>query len=121
MQSFSKITLTLLLAVTWLIGSALTEPHAETDEKGIRDAAQKYQDAYNGQDATKFAALWASDATYLNPVTGESAEGREAIEKLFKEKFTQGKKRHLEVNIKDIEFPSENEAIENGGHESGGC
>lgn len=113
MQKCSKIVLTLLSAA-WLAGCGQAQQNKETDEKGIRNATQAYQEAYNQQDTAKLTTLWASDATYINPVTGESAIGREAIEKLFKEKFAQGKKRHLEIAIKSIEFPDTDEAIENG-------
>lgn len=113
MQTFFKIILT-VLAATGLAGCSQTQQNEKADEKAIRNVVQSYQDAYNQQDATKLAAQWTSDATYINPVTGESAEGREEIEKLFKEKFAQGKKRHLEITIKSIEFPNADEAIENG-------
>lgn len=113
MQTFSKIVLT-LLTVGWLAGCGQAKQNEEADGKAIRNVVQSYQEAYNQQNATKLAAQWASDATYINPVTGESAEGKEAIEKLFKEKFAQGKKRYLEIAIKSIEFPHPDEAIENG-------
>jgi uncharacterized protein (TIGR02246 family) len=113
MQTFFKIILTLLTAV-WLAGCSQVQQNEKAEEKAIRNVVQSFQDAYNQQDAAKLAAQWASDATYINPVTGESAEGREAIKKLFKEKFAQNKKRHLEITIKSIEFPNANEAIENG-------
>lgn len=86
----------------------------ERDENVIRNVAKSYQEAYNQQDASKLAAQWTSDAIYINSVTGESAEGGGAIEKLFKDKFAEDKKRHLEITIKNIEFPNVNEAIENG-------
>lgn len=113
MQTFSKIVL-ILLTAGWLVGFSQPQQNEEADEKAIRNIIQSHQEAYNQQDAAKLTAQWASDATYINPVTGESAEGREAIEKLFKEKFAQGKKRHLEITIKSIEFPNADEAIEKG-------
>lgn len=103
-----------LLAAACLSGCSQTQQNEKADEKAIRDSTQAYQEAYNKQDAGKLSTLWASDAVYFNPVTGESAEGREAIEKLFKEKFAQSKKRNLVVTVKNIEFPSADEAIENG-------
>lgn len=113
MQTFSKIILT-LLATASLAGCGQAQRNEEADEKAIRNVVQSYQEAYNQQDAAKLAAQWAPDATYINPVTREFAEGREAIEKLFKEKFAQGKKRRLETTIKSIRFPNPDEAIENG-------
>lgn len=97
----------ILLAASWLSGS-------EADEKAIRNIVQSYQDAYNQEDAAKLTAAWASDAIYINPVTGDLAEGKEAIEKLFREKFSENKTRHLEIEIKSIEFPNADEAIEKG-------
>lgn len=113
MQRCFKIFLT-LLAAAWVVGCSQAKQNEEADDKAIRNVVRSYQEAYNQQDAVKLTAQWASDATYINPVTGEFAEGKEAIEKLFKDKFSEGKKRHLEIAIKTIEFPSADEAIENG-------
>lgn len=113
MQIFSKTILT-LVAAAWLAGCNQTKQNEKADEKAIRNVVQEYQEAYNQQDVAKLFSQWASDATYNNPVTGESAEGKEAIVKLFKEKFAQGKKRRLDIAIKSIDFPDENEAIESG-------
>lgn len=113
MQTGFKIVLT-LLAAAWLAGCKQAPQNEEADKKAIRKVVQSYQEAYNQQDAAKLVAEWSSDASYFNPVTGEFADGREAIEKLFKEKFTLGKKRHLEIAIKSIEFPNADEAIEKG-------
>jgi uncharacterized protein (TIGR02246 family) len=113
MQKCSKIVLTLLAAVSF-VGCVQAQQNEKTDEQAIRNVVQEYQEAYNRQDATKLSELWSSDATYINPVTGETAEGRKAIEKLFQEKFAQGQQKHLEIVIKSIEFPNSDEAIENG-------
>ncbi len=113
MQKFSKIALA-ILATACLVAFSPATKGKNTDETAIRNLTQSYQEAYNQQDAEKIASLWASDATYNNPVTGDFAEGREAIQKLFKGKFAQNSKRRMEVAIKGIEFPSANEAIENG-------
>ncbi len=75
MQTCSKIVLT-LLAAAWLVGCGQAKQNEETDEKAIRNVVHSYQEAYNQQDATKLTAQWASEATYFNPVTGESAEGK---------------------------------------------
>lgn len=113
MQTYSKIVL-ILLSAAWLSGCSQAPQNKEADEKEIRNIVQSYQESYNKQNAAKLTAQWAPDATYTNPVTGESAEGREAIEKLFMEKFAESKNRHLEITIKNIEFPNADEAIENG-------
>lgn len=113
MKTLPKIFMTLLAAAT-LAGCNQSKQDEKADEKAIRNIVQSNQDAYNQQDAAKLSAQFASDATYTNPQTGDSAEGKEAIEKLFREKFAEGKKRHLEFAITSIEFPNPDEAIENG-------
>lgn len=113
MQTTFKICLT-LFALVVAFGCNEVNRHEEADEKAIRNIVHSYEEAYNQENAEKLAADFASDATYNNPLTGESAEGKEAIEKLFKEKFADSRKRHLEIVIKDIQFPSSDEAIEKG-------
>lgn len=113
MQKCVKIILTLLTAAA-LTGCNQAQQSKEAEEQAIRSTVQAYQEAYNEQDAQKLSALWAPNATYINPLTGESAQGREAIEKLFSDKFAQGKKIHVEITTKKIRFPQPNEAIENG-------
>lgn len=112
MQIYSKIIL-IVLASAWITGCNQVQQN-EKDEEAIRNTAHAYQEAYNQKDSAKLSALFAHDASYINPVTGESAEGRESIEKLFKEKFAKDQKQNLEVQIKSIEFPNKDEAIENG-------
>lgn len=113
MQSFLKIILP-FLAAGLFVGFNQTNQNEETDEAIIHSIVQSYQEAYNQQNASKMTAQWAVDASYINPVTRESAEGKEAIERLFKEKFAQGTKKHLEITIKSLEFPTPTEAIEHG-------
>lgn len=113
MQTFSKIVLVLLAAIG-LVGCNQAKQNEDADKKAIQNIVQGYQEGYNQQNAAKLTAEWSSDATYSNPVTGDTAEGKEAIQKLFEKKFAEGKKRHIKVTVKSIEFPSPNEAIENG-------
>lgn len=113
MQKFFKVVLN-LLAVVWLAGCSQAQQDENTDEAAIRNLTEAYQEAYNEQDVAKLAALWAPNAVYNNPVTGDFAEGRDAIGKLFKEKFAQNVKKHIEVAIRRIEFPNKDQAIEDG-------
>lgn len=113
MYSFFKVFLTLLMAFE-VAGFTQGQSSEEADKAEIRNIVSSYQEAYNQQDAAKLTADWTSDAVYINPVTGDSAEGKEAIEKLFREKFAQGGKRHLEITVKSIDFPNADEAIEKG-------
>ncbi len=83
------------------------------DEKAIKSRMEEFQAAFNHQDAKKLSSLWSSNAIYSNPATGEVAEGREAIAKLFKEKFEYGKEKQIEFVHKNVKF-SPDEAIEQG-------
>lgn len=105
-----------LLTSFWLAscGQPQQSKIEKADENEIRKVTQAYQEAYNQQDAEKLAALWASDAIYINPVTGESAEGREAIEKLFKDKFAKNVDKRVQITVKEIEFQNPSEAVERG-------
>lgn len=111
MRRPSRILLSLLSALTLSACSPQDSP-AKINEKAIRSVIQQYQEAYNQEDATKLAALWASDSTYINPVTGETVEGRESIQKMFKQRFDDGKKRHVDIAVKSLDFPSDVEAVD---------
>lgn len=111
-KCFFKIVLIVLGAC--VAGCSQMQSNENTDEKGIREAVKAYQEAYNNQDAEKLSRLWVSDASYFNPLTGKSAEGRDEIEQLFKNMFAQENKKHLEITITNITFPNANEAIQNG-------
>lgn len=108
MHKYFKIIL-VLAASAWIAGCSQAN-----DKKAIEDTIQNYQNAYNNQDAEKLTTLWASDATYRNPITGESAEGREAIGKLYKERFAKDHKVQLEIISKKIELHGSDEATETG-------
>jgi uncharacterized protein (TIGR02246 family) len=58
--------------------------------------------------------MWSPEAVYLDPVSGETAIGREAIEKMFGETFKDLKDAKLEITIGSIQFVSPNVAIETG-------
>jgi uncharacterized protein (TIGR02246 family) len=84
------------------------------DDAAIRKNAEAYVDAYNKHDAKALAELWAPDAVYMDPSTGEAAVGREEIEKMFAETLGESKDSKLDVEVNSIEFVSPNVAIENG-------
>jgi uncharacterized protein (TIGR02246 family) len=96
---------------------ALTAPcvggQAE-EEEAIRKSDNAYVDAYNRHDAKRLASLWSPGAVYVDPSTGDSAVGRDAIEKMFAQTLADVGDAKLEVNVKSINFVSPNVAIENG-------
>ena len=83
-------------------------------EAAIRKAVEAYVVAFNKGDAKALAALWAPEAVYTNPLSGEEVVGREAIEKQFIEMFAETKGAKLEAETVSIGFVSPNVAVEQG-------
>lgn len=84
------------------------------DEAAIRANAQKFVEAYNRRDSQSMAAMWSPEAVYMDPTTGESAVGREAIAKQFDDAFAGAEDAKLAVNVVSVEFVSPNVAIVKG-------
>ena len=98
--------------------TAMAKPEATdsraADEEAIRASGAAFIEAYNAGDAKKLAALWSPDAVYLDPLTGETIVGRDAIEKVFADAFDDKEDVKLSVESADIEFISPNVAIVRG-------
>ena len=84
------------------------------DEAAIRKNDQSYVEAYNKHDAKALAALWSSEAIYIDPDTGDEVVGRDAIEKVFAATFANLKDAKFEIHSDSIKFFSPNVAIETG-------
>ncbi|HTQ39484.1 MAG TPA: SgcJ/EcaC family oxidoreductase [Pirellulales bacterium] len=84
------------------------------DEAAIRAAGKTFIDAYNARDAKKLAAQWSPEAIYIDPLTGEQTVGRDEIEKVFADAFSDKQDAKLEVDLGSIEFVSPNVAIVRG-------
>lgn len=95
------------------VSAADPEPRA-ADEAAIRKSVEAYVAAFNQGDAKALAALWSPEAVYANPVSGEEAVGREAIEAQFVSIFTAAPGTKLAATTASVEFVSPNVAIERG-------
>lgn len=84
------------------------------DEAAIRQKAKSYESAYNQGDAKALAALWAENAEYVDPESGDVTSGREAIASKFKEVFQEKDNLQIEIKIDSIIFPAPNQAVEKG-------
>jgi uncharacterized protein (TIGR02246 family) len=84
------------------------------DEAAIRKNVGTYTEAFNKQDAKALAEHWSPEAVYTNPLSGETAAGREAIEQQFAANFADLKGAKLETTVDAIRFISPNVAVENG-------
>ena len=90
------------------------EDRQATEEAAIRKAVEAYVTAFNQADAKALAALWAPEAVYSNPLSGEQVVGREAIAEQFKAIFASTREAKLEATTVSIDFVSPNVAIEQG-------
>jgi uncharacterized protein (TIGR02246 family) len=102
----------LYLALSLTCGSARAD--LADDEAAIRKNDEVYAEAYNKHDAKAVAALWSSEAVYVDPDTGKESVGRDSIEKEFADTFDGLKDAKLEIKVATIKFLSPNVAIENG-------
>ena len=84
------------------------------DEAAIKAAGAAFLEAYNARDAKKLAALWAPEAVYIDPATGEQIVGREAIQKEFEEAFSDKQDVKLKADVESIDFVSPNVALIRG-------
>ncbi len=105
-----------LLAAALLAAVAAPVGGQETsaDEQSIRGQIDAYVEAYNRRDAEALADLWATGAVYVNPETGERAEGREAILAEFQQLFADEAPEKLSVSVKSLRIVSPTEAKEEG-------
>jgi uncharacterized protein (TIGR02246 family) len=85
---------------------------ADTD-KTIREAAQRFADAFNKGDAKAVAALWAEDGDYVDEV-GERTAGRAAIEKKYAAFLAANVGAKLEFVVDAVQQISPDSAIEDG-------
>jgi uncharacterized protein (TIGR02246 family) len=93
--------------------AAETIPMTE-EEKAIRKAVESYVAAFNQGDAKGLSAMWTPEAVYLNPVNGDRAIGREAIERQFEGIFAEVKGIKLEASTDSVQFVSPSVAVEHG-------
>jgi len=84
------------------------------DQAAIEAAVDSYTAAFNARDAKTLAAHWSPDAVYINPLTGNQVEGREAITREFEAILSELKQTKLAVDVESIRFISPNVAMENG-------
>lgn len=84
-----------------------------SDEKAVRLQADQFVKAFQAGDAKAIAALWAPDAN-LTTAEGVQVEGRDKIQKLYADYFSQHGGQAMQVNIKSIRFPAPDVAIEQG-------
>jgi len=106
-----KTCVSLLAAIVFCVPAIAEEP---ASEQALRKRIDSYVDAFNKADSSGVANHWAEGAEYVNQNTGEKAQGREAIGKMFAEQFSQTGPLALNVTIHSIRFITPQVALEEG-------
>jgi len=83
------------------------------EEAALQKNAEAFVEAFNKGDAKAVAAFWAEDGDYIDQ-TGRHVQGRDAIEKLFKEFFEENKGMKARINIGAVRFVTPDVAVEDG-------
>lgn len=102
------------VVATFLVSTSVGAADPIAEEAKIKQAVDSYVTAFNQGNAKALAALWSPEAVYINPVTGDQVEGRDAIEKQFTAIFAAAKGAKLEAKTESIKFVSPNVAVEQG-------
>lgn len=103
-----------LLATGALAAEGENTPAQQAAEAAIRKTIASYLAAYSRGDAKAIAAHWDAEAVYTDPETGESVQGRKAIEALFAARFAGKQQPQLTVAVKSIRLISPDVAMEEG-------
>jgi len=86
---------------------------SRADEKAIRATADDFVKAFNAADVKAVGALWATDAEYTDE-SGQSFQGRAAIEQLYADLFKEHRGAAMTVTIDSIRFLGPDIAVEKG-------
>lgn len=84
-----------------------------TEEAALLKNAEAFVEAFHKGDAAALAAFWTADGDYTAQ-TGRRLVGRDAIEKAFKEYFTENKGLKLRIDIAALRFLTPEVAVEDG-------
>ena len=90
------------------------------NEVAIRKLYAGFTEAWNRHDARAMAQMWALEGDHYEP-DGRSAEGRDAVELLFREEqATAFKDSKLELTVDTVWFITPNVALVNGSYKIDG-
>ena len=90
-----------------------SEADRNADEEAIRANVAAFVKAYNSHDAKAIAALFTPNAQVVDQ-DGNASEGRDEIEKVFKDLFSATPQKQIEVTVNSIRFIGPNVALEQG-------
>lgn len=79
-------------------------------EREVKASLEEYVKVFNKKDSASLASLWDEEGTLHNPISGETVEGRNAIESYFKQKFEEHPDTKLTMTVENITFTKPDEA-----------
>lgn len=109
-----------ILSLFFLLGSCgqkeetVTNTPTESEESVIEKTMDEYVKTYNQKNSEKLALFWSSQGVYLNPSTGTSLEGREAIQSFFERQFIDDPNSQLEISLDSIQLINDHLAHASG-------
>jgi uncharacterized protein (TIGR02246 family) len=83
------------------------------DEAAIHANIAAFTKAYNAHDPKAIAALFIPNGQIVDE-EGKVSEGRDEIEQVFKDLFTDNPQKRIEVNVESLRFIGPNVAVEKG-------
>ncbi len=92
---------------------AKTAPELSPELASIQVQSEAFVDAFNKHDAKAVAALWTKDAEYIDDL-GTVHTGREAIEQVYANSFTDNPNTNIRIVIDSLRQFSDAVAIEDG-------
>lgn len=94
--------------------AANENPTQKEQENRILEETKNYEQAFSSHNPETVLAFWEEDAVYANPDKGITYSGHEQLAKEFKKLFQKHHADRLEINLKSIEFPESDKAVEVG-------
>jgi uncharacterized protein (TIGR02246 family) len=86
---------------------------ASPDVKAVRDLVDSFVKAYNAKDAKAIAAQFVDDGRIVEP-DGSVTEGREAIERRYRDAFKDNPDTKIEVTTENVRLLAPDVALEEG-------
>lgn len=88
-------------------------PAPDPAAEALRQAATRFVEAYNAEDAAAIAKVFTTDGELID-LDGEATSGREDIEAMFKEVFAEDGKRTVSLEASSVRLVAPSVAIEDG-------
>jgi uncharacterized protein (TIGR02246 family) len=105
---------TLLVALAVVSSASAKEPAGDNaEEKALRQAMQRYEDAFNRADAKQLAAEWTPSGEYLT-ASGERLQGRDAIQAAYTALFAEAKDSRMDASTARLGLIAPNVAVAEG-------